>query len=91
MNLIKLVLDGETNADGKNFEKCDSLPPVPPPDVCGLPKERGDEGDRNYTTQWFFDMEFGGCARYNFQTSLFELLNRTNLCSSFHEQGSGKL
>ena len=35
--------------------------PVPPPDVCGLPKDRGPE--RNFTVRWFFDMEYGGCSR----------------------------
>ena len=35
---------------------------MPPPDVCGLPKDRGSE--RNFTTRWFFDMEYGGCSRF---------------------------
>ena len=53
--------DGEQEAEGDDFAGCNSMPPVPPPDACGLPKDRG-EG-RNYTTRWFFDMEYGGCTR----------------------------
>ena len=52
---------GEAQAAGAHFEECDSLLPVPPPDVCGLPKDRGPE--RNFTVRWFFDMEYGGCSR----------------------------
>ena len=41
---------------------CDSELTLSTPDVCGLAKDRG-EG-RNFTTKWFFDMEYGGCSRY---------------------------
>ena len=53
--------DGETYAEGPDFEGCDSMPPTASPDACGMKKERG-EG-KNYTTRWFFDMEYGGCGK----------------------------
>ena len=40
---------------------CESELTLSTPDVCGLEKDRG-EG-RNFTTKWFFDMEYGGCSR----------------------------
>lgn len=63
---------------GEEFEECDSLPPVPPPDVCGLPKDRGPE--RNFTVRWFFDMEYGGCAKYVVPFVLF-----LNIFGIWHE------
>ena len=45
---------------------CDSELTLSTPDVCGLEKDRG-EG-RNFTTKWFFDMEYGGCSRYHQNT-----------------------
>ena len=28
-------------AEGEDFDGCDSVPPLPPPDVCGMKKDRG--------------------------------------------------
>eukprot|EP00095_Tigriopus_kingsejongensis_P009815 maker-scaffold239_size242058-snap-gene-1.22 protein:Tk09815 transcript:maker-scaffold239_size242058-snap-gene-1.22-mRNA-1 annotation:"Papilin" len=56
--------DGEQEAEGESFEGCNSTLPIPTPDVCGLPKDRGT--GRNFTVRWFFDMEYGGCSRFWF-------------------------
>ncbi len=53
--------DGEEYAEGKDFEGCDSTPPTPTPDACGMDRDGG-EG-KNYTVRWFYDMEFGGCGK----------------------------
>jgi hypothetical protein len=55
--------DGETDAEGEDFAGCDSplMPVMATPDVCGEPKERGPS--RNFTTRWFFDLEYGGCTK----------------------------
>ena len=65
-----------TDAEGNDFEGCDSLPPVPPPDVCGLPKDRGGEG--NFSTRWFYDVEYGGCNRFWFSGKKDEKSNGNN-------------
>ena len=66
-NVFHSILDGEMDAEGENFAGCDSIPTerFATPDVCGLPKERGEQGsdNRNYSTPWYFDMEYGGCAQ----------------------------
>ena len=31
-------------------------------EACGLPKEKGPCG--NYTISWFFDMDYGDCAKF---------------------------
>ena len=54
--------DGEMDAEGPNFEGCNSTVPIAEPKVCGFPKDRG--SGKNYTMFWFFDMEYGGCSRY---------------------------
>ena len=80
--------DGVNEATGEDFEGCDSQPPVPPPDVCGLPKDRGEEG--NFTIRWFYDMEYGGCTRSvlllprsskvdNFLSQVFTSLHSNNV------------
>ena len=62
---------GETDAEGSEFLGCnwngtDTVEGAKfrPPSVCGLPKERGNtpEGG-NHTVRWYYDMEYGGCAR----------------------------
>jgi hypothetical protein len=50
------------DAEGPNFEGCNSTVPIAEPKVCGFPKDRG--SGKNYTMFWFFDMEYGGCSRY---------------------------
>ena len=50
------------DAEGPNFEGCNSTVPIAEPKVCGFPKDRG--SGKNYTMYWFFDMEYGGCSRY---------------------------
>ena len=55
--------DGNSTADGENFDGCeDQELPVPPPDVCGLEKDRGP--NRDFVVRWSFDMEYGGCTRF---------------------------
>ena len=57
------------DAEGPNFEGCNSTVPIAEPKVCGFPKDRG--SGKNYTMFWFFDMEYGGCSRYvGLQTSV---------------------
>ena len=65
------VFKGETDAEGSEFMGCnwngtDTVEGAKfrPPSVCGLPKERGStpEGG-NHTVRWYYDMEYGGCAR----------------------------
>ena len=65
-------LIGETDAKGSDFLGCnwngtDTVEGAKfrPPSVCGLPKERGSTPDGgNHTVRWYYDMEYGGCARY---------------------------
>lgn len=76
-------IQGETDADGPEFLGCnwngtDTVEGAKfrPPSVCGLPKERGSTPDGgNHTVRWYYDMEYGGCARYENYT-LF-IIDRT--------------
>jgi hypothetical protein len=54
-------LDGETEAQGKNFEGCE-LAPESPQKACSLKKDMGT--CNNYTIKYFFDAEYGGCSRF---------------------------
>ncbi|KAK4313128.1 hypothetical protein Pmani_015500 [Petrolisthes manimaculis] len=54
--------DGVTPATSKFFDGCEEESPVVPGEVCGHEKDRG--SCTNFTVKWFFDMEYGGCARF---------------------------
>ena len=71
MHFMLHSFKGETDAEGSDFLGCnwngtDTVEGAKfrPPSVCGLPKERGStpEGG-NHTVRWYYDMEYGGCAR----------------------------
>ncbi|XP_013170735.1 PREDICTED: papilin isoform X4 [Papilio xuthus] len=53
--------DGQTEAKGEKFLGCTDVP-VSRQEACSLATERG--SCRNYTVQWFYDMEYGGCSRF---------------------------
>ncbi|KPJ10062.1 Papilin, partial [Papilio machaon] len=53
--------DGQTEAKGEKFLGCSDVP-VNRQEACSLPTERG--SCRNYTVQWYYDMEYGGCSRF---------------------------
>ncbi|XP_013147767.1 PREDICTED: papilin isoform X2 [Papilio polytes] len=53
--------DGQTEAKGEKFLGCSEIP-VNKQEACSLPTERG--SCRNYTVQWYYDMEYGGCSRF---------------------------
>ncbi|XP_015589222.1 papilin isoform X3 [Cephus cinctus] len=55
--------DGIEEAQGENFEGCLSVPSIPGA-ACSLEKDRGPENCRNFTVQWYFDTEYGGCSRF---------------------------
>ncbi|GLH10987.1 Papilin [Gryllus bimaculatus] len=54
-------IDGTTSAEGEKFEGCEDAPIVAA-DACTQPRERGP--CRDFTVKWFFDIEYGGCARF---------------------------
>ncbi|TRY63672.1 hypothetical protein TCAL_00430, partial [Tigriopus californicus] len=51
-------LDGETAASGFDFQGCS----MKPGEHCHLAPEQGPCS--NYTSKWFYDMEWGGCNRF---------------------------
>jgi hypothetical protein len=53
--------DGETPATGPEFDGCGEVPG----EHCHLPKVSGD-CKQNFTVNWFFDMQYGGCSRFWF-------------------------
>ncbi|XP_034239314.1 papilin isoform X2 [Thrips palmi] len=53
--------DGNSTAQGTRFEGCADKP-FNPSEGCMLEKDRGT--CRNFTAWWFFDKEYGGCARF---------------------------
>ncbi|CAB3380828.1 Hypothetical predicted protein [Cloeon dipterum] len=54
-------LDGVSEAKGEKFEEC-AATPIFSGEACALPKERG--VCRNFSVQWFYDAEYGGCTRF---------------------------
>ncbi|CAH2045947.1 unnamed protein product, partial [Iphiclides podalirius] len=53
--------DGKTEAKGSKFLGCTDAPENRQA-ACSLTTDRGP--CRNYTVQWYYDMEYGGCSRF---------------------------
>ncbi|XP_075221688.1 proteoglycan-like sulfated glycoprotein papilin isoform X2 [Lycorma delicatula] len=53
--------DGINEASGERFEGCAEIP-LTAGEQCTQPKDRGP--CRDFTVKWFFDTEYGGCARF---------------------------
>ncbi|XP_044011690.1 papilin isoform X3 [Aphidius gifuensis] len=54
-------LDGIEEAQSDNFDGCLAVP-TNPGAACALTTDRG--SCRNFTVQWFYDTEYGGCSRF---------------------------
>ncbi|XP_024082550.1 papilin isoform X1 [Cimex lectularius] len=52
--------DGYTEAQGDNFEGCENVPPKG--EICSLQRDAGP--CRDFATFYFFDMQYGGCAKF---------------------------